>query len=86
MAFFYILYSSTLDGYYIGSTSIQLSERLRRHLTDHKGYTSKAKDWIIVYSEEHPDKSTAYKRELEVKSWKSKDRIRRLILASSAGS
>ncbi len=86
MAYFYILYSPSLDGYYCGSTTLQLLERLRHHLTAHKGYTAKAKDWTIVYCEEYPDKSSAYKRELEVKSWKSKDRIRRMIESSSAGS
>jgi putative endonuclease len=52
-------------------------------LTDHKGFTSKAKDWTIVYSEEFPTKSGAYFREKEIKSWKSKIKIEKLI--SSAG-
>jgi putative endonuclease len=80
---FYILYSTTIEKFYIGHSSEPLEERLRKHLSNHKGFTSKAKDWEIVYSEDFPDKSMAYKRELEVKKWKSSDRIKKLI--SSAG-
>jgi len=32
-----------------------------------------------VYSETFPDKKAAYKRELEIKSWKSKKKIVQLI-------
>lgn len=80
---FYILYSKALDKFYIGHTSEPLEERLRKHLSNHSGFTAKAKDWEIVYSEKFDDKSSAYKRELEVKKWKSKIRIEKLI--SSAG-
>ncbi len=80
---FYILYSKALDKFYIGHTSEPLEERLRKHLSNHSGFTAKAKDWEVVYFEEYADKSTAYKREMEVKKWKSKVRIQRLI--SSAG-
>ena len=83
MFYFYILYSKSLDKYYLGHTSEPLEERLRKHLSNHSGFTSKAKDWEIVYSEKFDDKSSAYKRELEVKKWKSKTRIEKLI--SSAG-
>ena len=79
MSYFYILYSFALDKFYIGHTSDHLEERLRKHLSDHKGYTSKSKDWVIIYSEEYESKSLAYKRELEVKKWKSKIRIKKLI-------
>ncbi len=33
----YILYSKTLDRYYIGHCEAPLEERLRRHLSNHKG-------------------------------------------------
>jgi putative endonuclease len=76
---FYILYSKALDKFYIGHTSELLEERLRKHLYNHSGFTAKAKDWEVVYFEEYADKSTAYKREMEVKKWKSKVRIQKLI-------
>ena len=78
-ATFYILYSAALDGYYIGHTTDHLDERLRKHLSDHKGYTSRARDWTVVYTETFQSKADAYKRELEVKGWKSKRRIKNLI-------
>ncbi|NGX84504.1 GIY-YIG nuclease family protein [Aequorivita sp. KMM 9714] len=48
--FVYILYSQTLDKYYVGSTE-DVSHRLREHLWNHKGFTSRAKDWELKYSE-----------------------------------
>ena len=66
MAYFYIKHSSILDKYYIGSTSGVLEERLRRHLSAHKGFTSKTKDWKIVYSEHYDDIKEAMKREMQV--------------------
>lgn len=79
MNFFYILYSKTLNQYYIGHTSEGLDERLRKHLSNHSGFTGKAKDWIVIYFEEFETKSLAYKRELEVKKWKSRVRVEKLI-------
>ena len=37
-AFFYILYSSSLNKYYIGHTEDSLQERLRRHNSNHSGW------------------------------------------------
>ncbi len=82
MATFYILYSIALDRYYIGHTSEPMEERLRKHLSDHCGWTSRAKDWRLVHEEAHPDKSAAYRRELEVKGWKSRARVEELIAAA----
>jgi putative endonuclease len=75
----YILYSKTLDKFYIGYTADNLSDRVRKHLSDHDGFTGKAKDWIISYAEVFETKSEAYKREREIKSWKSARRIQELI-------
>ena len=52
MYYFYMLYSKSLDRFYPGHTS-DLKERLRRHITNHKGYTGKAKDWQVVYNEQY---------------------------------
>ena len=48
-------------------------------LYNHKGFTGKAKDWQVVYSEEFENKHDAYERERQVKSWKSKKKIDELI-------
>jgi putative endonuclease len=68
MATFYILHSDLLDKFYIGATDTDLSGRLKKHLSDHKGFTGKAKDWKVVHFEDYPDFSTAHRRELEVKN------------------
>ena len=79
MNYFYILYSKALNQYYIGHTSESLQERLRKHLSNHSGFTAKSKDWLVVYYEEFETKSLAYRRELEVKEWKSRTRVEKLI-------
>ncbi len=79
MFHFYILYSPSLDKYYIGHTGTSVEERLRRHLSDHDGFTAKAKDWVLVHTESHEDKSAAHKRELQVKAWKSRKKIMELV-------
>jgi putative endonuclease len=76
---FYILYSESADKFYIGHTGDSIEERLRRHLSDHSGFSAKYKDWVVCYQEIYDTKSEAYKRERMVKGWKSKSRIERLI-------
>ncbi|NOR87795.1 MAG: GIY-YIG nuclease family protein [Bacteroidales bacterium] len=76
--YFYILYSSILDKYYIGHTK-DLDGRLRRHNSNHKGWTGNANDWTIEYTEEFEMKSFASVRELEVKKWKSRKRVEKQI-------
>ena len=75
---FYILFSKKLNRYYIGSTQ-NLSERLRKHNSNHRGFTGKANDWEVVYTETFETKTLAYARERQVKSWKSRKAIEKLI-------
>jgi putative endonuclease len=58
-----------------------LNERLKKHLSNHKGYTGRSKDWLVVYHEEFEDKDQAMAREREIKSWKSRLMIEQLIAA-----
>ncbi|RZK13119.1 MAG: GIY-YIG nuclease family protein [Flavobacterium sp.] len=78
----YILHSSSLDKFYIGHTGDELSTRLRKHNTNHKGFTGRTADWQLLYKEEFETKSLAYAREREIKSWKSKSRIQTLLAGS----
>ncbi|MFM9911213.1 MAG: GIY-YIG nuclease family protein [Chitinophagaceae bacterium] len=75
----YILYSFIRNKFYIGSTCDLLSERIRKHNTNHKGFTGNTADWKIVYSEIFSTKEEAYSRERETKRWKSKKKIYKLI-------
>ncbi len=79
----YILFSEIRNKYYIGYTGDDLGERLRRHNSDHKGFTGSCTDWKIVHFEEYDSKQEAMKREKEIKMWKSRKKIEDLI--SSAG-
>ena len=83
MCYIYILHSESLDKFYIGHTCENIDERLIKHLSNHKGFTANIKDWKIVYFETLENKSLAYKRELEIKSWKSKTKIKKLIYNSA---
>jgi putative endonuclease len=75
MPHFYILFSKKINKFYVGHTADQLEERLRKHNSNHNGFTGKTNDWIIAYSEEYVTKELAYAREREVKKWKSRSKI-----------
>ncbi|MCB9348392.1 MAG: GIY-YIG nuclease family protein [Lewinellaceae bacterium] len=75
----YILYSKILGRYYVGHCEAPIEDRLRRHLTNHKGFTGKAKDWQIVYKECFDSKEEAYSRERAIKGKKSRKYIEWLI-------
>ena len=80
MAYFtYILYSASLDLYYIGFSD-NPQKRLKKHLANHNGFTSRAKDWIICYTESFLEKTEALRREKQLKGWKNRERIQQLIL------
>ena len=75
----YILHSNALDKYYIGSTSGTVEDRLRKHLTNHDGFTSRATDWEIAFQENFEAVSEAKKFENKIKKAKSRKYIESLI-------
>ncbi|MDL2261878.1 GIY-YIG nuclease family protein [Bacteroidales bacterium OttesenSCG-928-I21] len=77
--YLYIIYSEILDKYCIGSTGDNLDERLRRHNSNHSGYTGKSNAWNIVYFEEYSSREEAYGKERKIKSWKLRKMIEDLI-------
>lgn len=78
----YILYSKILNKYYIGFTGETVETRLAKHLILHRGFTAKAKDWVIKRVEIYEDKTTAMDREREIKTWKSRIKIEKFIRSS----
>jgi putative endonuclease len=66
------------DRFYIGSTGDKLEERLRRHNTNHKGFTGSAIDWTYFHVEEFSSKEEAVNREKAIKSMKSRKYIESL--------
>ena len=76
--FVYILYSASADKFYIGHTK-DLEGRLFRHRNSGSKSTKFVNDWIIVHKEYFPSRSDAIKRELYIKSRKSREFINNLI-------
>ncbi len=76
--FVYIIYSPTLNQYYIGHSE-NLQDRLFRHNNSGSKFTKRGNDWKLVYSEVFQTKSGASKRELEIKEKKSRKYIEWLV-------
>jgi putative endonuclease len=74
----YILESLEDKTYYVGSTQ-NLESRLKRHNEGRVAYTKPRRPWKLVYSEEHPDRSSAVEREYKIKEHKSRRFIETLI-------
>ena len=79
----YILESLKNGSYYVGSTN-NLEDRLKRHNEGRVAYTKPKRPWKIVYSEEHPDRSSAAKKEYEIKKHKRIEFIETLIKSFQA--
>ena len=80
MATFYILYSPSIDRFYIGScTDFEL--RLKRHFekTFDKAFTRQANDWETFIKIDNLDMQLARKIESHVKKMKSKQYIKNLV-------
>jgi putative endonuclease len=78
----YIIYSQKLDKYYIGySTNVE--DRLKKHNSISKGFTNLGKPWILMYSEQYESKKEAMTREKQLKNWKNRERIEKLIKIGS---
>ena len=78
MFYFYILQSVISHRYYIGSTE-DLKNRLLLHNKGMVKSTKSNRPWRLVYSESFSTLREARKRELQVKKWKSRLAIERLI-------
>ena len=78
----YILHSSTTDSYYVGHTN-DVNRRLEEHndlFANHGKCCVKNGPWVLKYSESDFDtRADAMKREKQIKAWKSKKMIEKLI-------
>ncbi|MCP2028031.1 putative endonuclease [Flavobacterium sp. HSC-32F16] len=79
MFYIYIIYSKTLDKYYIGSCQ-DIERRLQDHLNGRSTFTKTAKDWELKYFETFLTRSEACRRELQIKKMKSRKYIENLII------
>ncbi len=79
MSFFtYIIYSISKDKYYVGYTQ-DMETRVAKHNNGATRSTRPGRPWTLVYSEKYTEKSTAIKREIEIKNMKSRKYIEQLI-------
>ena len=74
----YILYSISLDNYYIGHTS-DIEDRIQRHNQKRSKSTKGGVPWLLVYTEEFTTKSLAYSREMQIKKKKSRIYMEKLL-------
>ena len=79
----YIIYSTKIDKYYIGSTE-DLNWRLERHNMGWGKYTKRGIPWKMVYFEKYKTKTEALRREKEIKNKKSRNYIEALICHAGA--
>ena len=77
----YVLYSSSTNKTYVGYTTDLINRMLSHNVFDKKGYTRKFRPWIVIHVEFYETKSMAMKRELELKTGKGRDFIRKQLLA-----
>lgn len=74
----YILQSDKTGKFYVGSTG-NLEDRITRHNSGRSKATKNGIPWKLVYTEEFQTRNDAYKREMEIKAWKSHERIAQLV-------
>ena len=83
--FFVYILSNPAGKLYVGHTA-DLDARVRDHnRTDEtKGkFTRKNGPWRLLWSEPHPTRASAMRREREIKSWKSSRTIRERLLGDT---
>ena len=74
----YILYSQTLDKFYVGYTNDPV-RRLSEHNRIKGKFTDRGIPWEILYTEQYASKLDAMKREKYIKAQKSRFYIENLI-------
>ncbi|TSC64230.1 MAG: excinuclease abc c subunit domain protein [Parcubacteria group bacterium Gr01-1014_106] len=85
MSFFtYILQSKKTGHYYIGSTE-NLSDRLRAHNAGKVRSTRNRGPFSIVYTEEFSTRQDAYRREQEIKRYKTGKAFYKLLTNNYSG-
>ena len=76
--YIYILYSKSIDQYYVG-ISHDPETRLYYHNLGKKGWTKKGIPWELVFKKEFNDKNIAVQKEKFIKSQKSIEFIKKII-------
>lgn len=77
MASLYIL-KLVDNSYYVGSTG-NLTQRLNNHYNGEVKSTKHKLPFVLIYTENYNTKSEAQKREYQIKRWKKRVAIERLL-------
>lgn len=85
MYYVYIIYSPRCKEYYTGSTE-NILKRLAEHNRNIMRSTKHKGPWQVVYKEEFDIKTSALKREKQIKSYKGGVAFKKLITASPSSS
>ncbi len=78
MFYTYILFSQSVDKYYCGSTE-NLERRIDQHNSGYSKSTKSGVPWELKYFEEFSDRTSAVKRENEIKRKKSRKYIEEIV-------
>lgn len=84
MFYIYILKSSKNGKYYTGVTN-NIVSRINYHNSGKVKSTKNGKPWILIHIEKYDTLSEARKRENQIKKWKSRSAIEKLLALSSNG-
>ena len=79
MFFVYVLYSPSANKFYVGYTSNLESRLLSHNLLGTKDWTKRYRPWDLVYTEPYETKSSALKREKELKTGVGREFIRKMV-------
>ncbi len=74
----YVLRSDRSNRSYIGSTS-DLKRRVEEHNAGLATATKHWGPWELVYTEEHPNRGSAMRRERHLKTGRGRDELKRLL-------
>ncbi len=82
MAFYvYILQSESSGRFYTGHTR-DLAERVSYHNSNYSRSLKHRGPWNLVHKEEFATRAEAMRRERQIKSWKDRAMVQRLVSAS----
>ena len=81
MYYVYILRSTVNRSYYIGSCK-NITNRLKQHNKGQVISTRKSKPWELIYKEKYDTLKEARNRESQIKKWKSRTAIEKLLKES----
>lgn len=84
MFYVYIIQSTIKNYRYIGHTS-DINKRLKQHNSGHTRSTKLNKPYKLIYLERHNSKKEAYKKEMQLKSYKGGNALNKLIKSWGGG-